>query len=184
METVRNLDVAGVWDDVPIAEKNTVIAVLTSPESTYEESQQRWAAGGFWHTNGEDLSKGDVEKWLHGLAPALAECGVELRVATVDPCELGSPGYAVAVNGKTLELYRFDLADPRSPATEDPWLDCSLVPAAEVNRLLAAAGSDRRLALIWPGSQDGIAVLGPEGALRAAAPSVEVDEDGLGFVIP
>lgn len=125
-----------------------------------------------------------LRKWLHGLAPALAECGVALHVATVDSCTLGSPGYAVAVNGKALELYRFDPADPRSPATEDPWMDCSLLPAAEVNRLLATAGSDRRLALIWPGSQDGIAVLSPEDTLRAAAASVELDEDGLGFVIP
>jgi len=149
VRTIQVLDAAGVWDGVPVAEKNAIIAILTSSESTYEEWQQRWAAGGIWHADGEDLGKGDVEEWLGGLAPALAECGVDLHVTTVDPCEWGSPGYAVAVNGKTLELYRFDPGDPRLPATEDPWMDCSIVPAAEVNRLLEETGSDRRLALIW-----------------------------------
>jgi hypothetical protein len=83
-----------------------------------------------------------------------------------DPHDEGSTGYSVAVNGRTLHLYTFATDEPGLPATEDPWMDCSIEPAAEVNRLLAMVASSRRLALFWPGSNDGLSVLGEEGVLR------------------
>lgn len=184
VQLIRVLDAVGLWVEVPASEKRVIIATLTSPETSYEESQMRWTAGGFWHADGEDLGKGDVEAWLAGMAPVLADCGIDLHVETVESCERDSPGYSVAINGKTLDLYRFDPDEPGVPVTDDPWMDCSIIPSAEVNRLLKAAGSDRRVALIWPGCQDGLAVLGPEAVLRAAAPSIEPCPDGHGLVIP
>jgi hypothetical protein len=74
----------------------------------------------------------------------------------------------VAVNGTLLHLYMHAADEPKIPATQDPWMDCSIDPAAEVNRLLEVAGSSRRLALFWPGGNDGFSVLGEESVLRRA----------------
>ncbi|MFG2059601.1 hypothetical protein ACGFI9_36870 [Micromonospora sp. NPDC048930] len=110
-----------------------------------------------------------TEAWLVGMAAALDDCGVELHLATVTgPFDEGSAGHSVAVNRAVLCLYRFAADEPKVPATEDSWMDCSIYPAAEVNRLLEVAGSSRRLALFWPGGNDGLSLLGEESVLRRA----------------
>gem|GEM_PF-3615418 len=53
---------------------------------------------------------------------------------------------------------------------EDPWTDCALKPAAEVDRLLGAAGGDRLLGLRRPGGNDGFAVLGPRTCCAGPQP--------------
>jgi hypothetical protein len=88
------------------------------------------------------------------------------------------------VNGTALDLYTLDPDDPRVPLTDDPWMDCTVKPAAAVNRLLHAAGSDRRIGLFWPGGNDGFSVLGPESVLRRAAAATSAADDVSAFVIP
>lgn len=155
------LEGAGLWSGTSEDQKRALIRALDSGEDV------TWTAGGAWRADGEDLADGNVEAWLGNMAGPLNDCGVELRVATVSgPFEEGSAGYSVRVNGTTLHLYAFAEDEPGVPATEDPWMDCSVEPAAEVNRLLEAAGSSRRVALFWPGGNDGFSVLGEESVLR------------------
>lgn len=89
----------------------------------------------------------------------------------------------MTVNEETLNLYSFAEGELGVPATEDPWMDCSVEPAAEVNRLLEAAGSSRRLALFWPGGNDGFSVLGEESVLRRTCTGAETS-DSWDCVIP
>jgi hypothetical protein len=50
-------------------------------------------------------------------------------------------------------------------------MDCTIQPVAEVNRLLDGAGSPCRIAIFWPGGNDGLAVLGDPSALHQGGPS-------------
>jgi hypothetical protein len=141
--------------------------------------------GGAWRADGEDLAEGDVEDWLCGMTEPLSDCGVQLVVTTCSsPFDDRLDSYAVKVNGETLSLYAVDPADPRRPLCFDPWLECTIGPAAEVNRLLLAAGSDCRIAVFWPGSNDGFSVLGPESVLREAAVPVQAVGGVSAFVVP
>lgn len=160
-ELLYTLEGAGLWSDVSEDQRRALTQALNSGEDV------TWTAGGAWRADGEDLADGEVEAWLGSMAGSLNDCGVELRVDTAsDPFEEGSVGYSVTVNGTTLSLYTFADDEPGVPATEDPWMDCSVEPAAQVNRLLEAAGSSRRVALFWPGGNDGFSVLGEESVLR------------------
>ena len=177
-ELLYALEDAGLWSDTSDDQKRTLIKILSSCEDV------TWTAGGAWRADGEDLADGEVEAWLGKMARPLHDCGVELRVATVSgPFDEGSAGYSVTVNEATLNLYSFAEGEPGVPATEDPWMDCSVEPAAEVNRLLEAAGSSRRLALFWPGGNDGFSVLGEESVLRRTCTGAETS-DSWDCVIP
>lgn len=119
------------------------------------------------------------------MAEPLGDCGVSLAVATCSsPHDERLDSYTMTVNGKTLDLYSVDPADPSLPLTFDPWLDCTVEPAAEVNRLLHATGSDHRVALFWPGGNDGFSVLGPASVLREAAAATLATDCASAFVIP
>lgn len=162
-DLLSELHVAGLWSGVPDDQRRAVTEALGSGDDA------TWPAGGAWRADGEDLSDGDVEPWLQGMSGSLADCGVDVRVATVtSPHDEGSADYTMSLNGTPLTLYTFVEGQAGLPATEDPWMDCSVGPAAEINRLLEAAGSTRRLALFWPGGNDGFAVLGEQAALLQA----------------
>jgi hypothetical protein len=162
-ELLRGLDAAGLWRGNPHAYQ-IVSSTLTA------EDKVAWFGGGLWRADGEDLAEGDVEVWLTEMIGALAECGVRLDVATIrGPLDEQSTGYTVRINGQDIALYDHDPNEPNLPATEDPWMDCTVMPAAAVNRLLEAAGSDCRLALFWPGGNDGISVLAPRAVLAAVS---------------
>jgi hypothetical protein len=127
-----------------------------------------------WPTDGEDLAEGTVESLLKSMKPALAKRDVRLRVKTVDdPHRTGTPGYAIEVNGKMIDLYRVNPAEPLLPLSEDPWLDCTLLPLRRVNELLAEVGRDDRVVIFEPGGNDGFATLASPGVLEAlfAAPT-------------
>lgn len=163
-ELIAALEEAGLWSDIGEGHKRALMRALISGDDV------TWTAGGAWRADGEDLADGEVEAWLGGMAAALHDCGVELRLATVSgPFDEGSTGYFLSVNGKALNLYMYVADQPGVPATEDPWMDCTIDPAAEVNRLLEAAGSSRRLALFWPGGNDAFSVLGELNVLRRAS---------------
>ena len=160
-QLIAALEAAGLWRNIAEEQKRASIQALGSGEDV------TWAAGGAWRADGEDLADGEVEAWLRRMAVPLNDCGLELRIATVSgPSDQGSAGYSVSVNGTVLSLYTFSRDEPGVPAANDPWMDCSIEPAAEVNRLLDAAGSARRVALFWPGGNDGFSVLGEESVLR------------------
>jgi len=176
---LHDLERAGLWRDVP---HDRVPALRTSLLSGRNAT---WPCGGAWHADGEDLADGDVEDWLRGMAKPLGDCGVPLVVTTWSSPHRHSPsGYTVKLNGETLDLYSVDPADPRLPLTEDPWLDCTVRPAGEVNRLLTGAASNCRIGLFWPGGHDGFSVLGPESVLRAAAAAIQAADGVSAFVVP
>jgi hypothetical protein len=160
-QLIAALEDAGLWSDIAADQKRASIQALGSGEDV------TWTAGGAWFADGEDLADGEVEAWLRRMAVPLNDCGLKLRIATVSgPFDQGSAGYSVSVNGTLLNLYTFSQDEPGVPATNDPWTDCSIEPAAEVNRLLDVVGSARRVALFWPGGNDGFSVLGEESVLQ------------------
>jgi hypothetical protein len=155
-ELIAALDQAGLWANVDTDSKEQAAQSARSGESV------TWRCGGASAAYGEDLAEGTVV--------LLSDCGVSLQVTTLSgPWDEGSAGYTVEVNDHTLTLYTVDPSEPNLPTSEDPWMDCTTKPAALVNRLLEAAGSGNRLALFWPGGNDGFAVLGPERVCRDAA---------------
>jgi hypothetical protein len=170
-DLLSSMEQAGLWAGLGGDAREAVKQALAAGEDS------TWTAGGAWRADGEDLADGEVERWLSAMSGSLLECGVDLRVSTVDgPFDVDSPGYSVAVNESELNLYRFEPTDPGVPASADPWLDCTVVPLAAVNRLLANARSPRRLSVFWPGGNDGFAVLGDEGVLRRAAETSRISD--------
>jgi len=165
-QLIAALEREGLWADLAEDQKSACIQMLGSGEDV------TWSAGGIWQADGEDLAEGEVEAWLRRMVEPLQDCGVQLQVATLrDPYDPDSSGYSVSVNGTVLNLYTFSAEEPGLPATYDPWMDCTIQPAAEVNRLLAMAGSTRRIAVFWPGGNDGFSVLGEETVLRRVGDS-------------
>ena len=165
-QLIAGLEGEGLWADLAEDQKTACIQGLRSGEDV------TWSVGGAWQADGEDFAEGEVEAWLRRMVGPLQDCGVQLQVATVQgPYDQDSSGYSVSVNGTVLNLYRFSADEPGLPATYDPWMDCTLQPAAEVNRLLAMAGSARRVAVFWPGGNDGFSVLGDESVLRRVGES-------------
>lgn len=176
-ELLVALDGAGLWCDVAEAEKRSLIAALVAGDDV------TWRAGAAGRADGEDLADGEVEIWLGKLADPLSDCGVDLRVETVvGPFDPASTGYSVRVNGTTIRLYTFAEGEPGVPATADPWMDCTIQPAAEVNRLLETSGSARRMAIFWPGGNEGFSVLGDQGVLRRVGGATA--EESCECVIP
>jgi hypothetical protein len=168
------LEAAGLWRGAP-GGRQIVSSTLT------DEDNVVWFGGGLWRADGEDLADGDVEMWLTKMIGALAQCGVRLKVATVRrPMEEQSTGYTVRINGRDIVLYDYDPNEKDLPATQDPWMDCTVMPAAAINRLLEAAGSDCRVALFWPGGNDGISLLAPKAVLAA----MDNHSGDVGPVIP
>jgi hypothetical protein len=98
----RELDSAGLWRGTPIRYQ-----IVASTRAT--EDNAIWFGGGVWRADGEDLADGDVEMWLSEMTRSLAECGVQLEVATVRrPLDEQSTGYTVRINGRDVVLYDFD----------------------------------------------------------------------------
>lgn len=155
---LQDLERAGLWRGVSHAQ---ALALRTRLQSGQDAT---WSFGGAWRADGEDLAEGDVEEWLRGMAEPLNGCGVQLVVATCSSPHDRLGSYAVKVNGETLGLYSVDPSDLRQPLAFDPWLDCTIRPAAEVNRLLS--------------------VLGPESVLREAAVPIQAVDGASAFVVP
>lgn len=137
----RKLDAAGLWNHLAEHER--------------EEARNAVATGGWpletigqdgWFADGEELAEGGVETFLLEPAPSLAAIGVELNVETISGSE-ASTEYAVRINGRLVDLM----------ATDDPWTECTLKPLAVVNELLADAGRRERVAVLYPGGNEGIA---------------------------
>lgn len=176
---LRELEKAGLWRQVSHDQTSALRTRLRSGQSA------TWLSGGAWGADGEDLAEGDVEDWLRGMTEPLSDCGVQLAVTTCSsPHDGRLDSYTVKVNGEMLHLYSVDPVDPGLPLAHDPWLDCTVKPAAEVNRLLSAAGSDCRIAVFWPGGNDGFSVLGPEDVLREAAVAIQAADGASALVIP
>lgn len=149
------LESAGFWDVVPEPERRRLAADVASGGDPVDPMYEYG-----WRADGEDLAEGDVEELLRDVAQSLALRGVVLDVGTVEgPYDDGTEGYAISINGQVVDLYRHDPAEDKLPASEDPWMDCTLRPIGVVNALLASAGSSNRLAVFSPGGNDGLILL-------------------------
>ena len=168
------LEAAGLRRGIP-GGRQIVSSTLTNEDNAV------WFGGRLWRADGEDLAEGDVEMWLTEMIGALAQSGVRLEVATVRrPLEEQSSGYTVRINGRDILLYDYDPNENDLPATEDPWMDRTVMSAPAINRLLEAAGSDCRVALFWPGGTDGISLL----ARKAVLAAMDNHSGDVGPVIP
>jgi len=172
------------WDDVvEIVLRSAPEAARAGLRSTWAEldlacpAGMTWPGGGIWVADSEDLSDNMVEHWLAAMAPALAEQRVVLDVEVIHG-GYRAPSYEVRMNDKTLHLY--DLDEDGVPSTEDPWLGCTVEPTRVVNQLLATAGSDRRLVLMWPGGNECLAALVAPEALH----DLEAHQGDLDLVVP
>ena len=111
-----------------------------------------------------------MEDFLALVAPAVRALGVELVVTTEVRGEGDDIEYRVTINGETIEIYR-GLESFEQPDESFPWYAASVRPLARVNELLAGAGVKERFHLLYPGSNDGVALLidpAIPDALRAA----------------
>ena len=153
----------GLWNGLPQAGQTDRVARLSQGEqiaATLEEVG--------WPADGEDLAEGTVEDLLTSMKPILAKRGVRLRMKTIEsPHRPNSPGYAIDINGKVVDLYLFGPDDPSVPLSEDPWLDCTMLPLRRINELLAEAGSHDRVVVFEPGGNDGFAILVSPALLEA-----------------
>jgi hypothetical protein len=161
------LAAAGFWADLPdqdAARLRGEVAAGASPVAGLHERG--------WPADGEDLAEGDVEELLRSMTDALERCGAPLEVESVRrPLDEDSSGYTIRINGRRLDLFDHDHAEPRLPLTEDPRMDCTMKPLGLVNGLLEEAGSPDRVAVFNAGGKDGLAVLLPLGAIRLLAES-------------
>jgi hypothetical protein len=55
-------------------------------------------------------------------------------------------------------------------------MDCTRLPLHRINELLEASGSSRRMAVFFPGGNDGLAVLLPEAAIALLQDLPEIQE--------
>lgn len=132
--------------------------------------------GSGWPADGEDLADGTVEDLLKSMKPVLSRRGVRLRVKTIEsPHQTNPRGYAIDINGQVVDLYRFGPDDPSLPLSEDPWLDCTILPLRRINELLAEAGNRDRVVVFEPSGNDGFVILASpavlEFLLAASAPN-------------
>lgn len=153
---------AGLWSALPEVAQIDRVARLSKGQRIVATLED-----GGWPADGEDLAEGTVEDLLKAMKPALHKRGVRLQIkTTASPSGPNSPGYAIDINGKVVDLYRFGPDDPSLPLSEDPWLDCTMLPLRRINELLAEAGSRDRVAVFEPGSNDGFAVLASPAVLQ------------------
>lgn len=160
---------SGLWSGLPEADQMDRLTRLSNGEQVVETLDDLG-----WPADGEDLAEGTVETFLKSIRPALAKRGVRLRVKTIDSShQTDTPGYSIEVNGKLIDLYRVNPAEPSLPLSEDPWLDCTVLPLRRVNELLAEVGSDDRMVIFEPGGNDGFAILASPAVLESllAAPA-------------
>ncbi len=150
-----SLAAAGFWESLPAstqAARQTAFIEGERLDLTVKELG--------WWADGEDLAEGEIETMLSSMAEALAARGVVLQIETLEaPHAQGSGGYAIRINGTDLDLYRYDPNSELLPLSDDPWMDCTLIPLARVNQLLEAAGSPDRAIVFRPGANDGLVLL-------------------------
>lgn len=171
-ELAAALAAAGFWADVPDEDVRLLRAEVAAGAPPF-----RWLGERGWIADGEDLAEGGVEELLGSMTDALCRCGVSLTVESVRRLGDGDDtGYTVRINGKLLDLFDLDPADPRMPLTGDPWMDCTVKPLGIVNELLEEAGSHYRVAVFNAGGNDGLAVLLPLAAIQLLAESALVPE--------
>jgi predicted DNA-binding WGR domain protein len=129
-----------------------------------DDFDDEWGQPGsqYWYVDGEDMAEGDMESVHEEMAPSLKRVGLELSVATLmGPYGENSTGYDISINGIAVEMYRTEPSNPKLPLCDDPWMDCSVKPLAVVNQLLKESGSVYRIGLMYPGGNDGMAILLP-----------------------
>ena len=152
---------AGLWKALPDASQIDCVTRVSRGEHLV-----RTLENSGWAVDGEDLAEGEVETLVTSMISALAERGVQLHITTKEsPHEPGSAGYAVLINGKVMDLYRLDPNEPSTPLSDDPWLDCTIMPLRRINELLAEASSGDRVAVFEPGGNDGFAILASPAVL-------------------
>jgi hypothetical protein len=154
-ELATQLDSLGLWRDLGEAKRNearNAVAGGAHPWSTEIAPSVQFVA------DGEDLAEEGLEDFLKEVAPAVMTLGVELEVTS----ELTDSGedsrYAVTINGKSVEIYNGLDAFERTDESF-PWYAANVRPLARVNELLAEAGAKERFFVLYPGTNDGSALL-------------------------
>jgi hypothetical protein len=136
-----------LWKELPPADRWAAAAAVRNGEYPFNAAE----IPVLYDADGEELAEGDVEEFLTTLAPAMRTAGVELTVSTAEPVDDADDSYTVLINGA-----RCSIAESRSDVS---WLDATVKPLAQLNALLARAGSPLRWHTLQAGGNDGWALL-------------------------
>lgn len=146
-ELAEGLVAAGLWDELAPEQRSVAVAAVRSGVYPFNAAE----IPALYDADGEDLAEGEVEEFLATLAPAMQAAGVELTVSTAEPLNDEDDSYTVMINGA-----RCQIAESRSDVS---WLDATVKPLAQLNVLLAGAGSPLRWHTLQAGGNDGWALL-------------------------
>jgi hypothetical protein len=154
-ELATQLDSLGLWRDLGEAERNearNAVAGGAHPWSTEIAPSVQFVA------DGEDLAEEGLEDFLKEVAPAVKTLGVDLEVTSELTDSREDSRYAVTINGKSVEIYNGLDAFEQTDETF-PWYAANVRPLSRVNELLADAGAKERFFVLYPGTNDGSALL-------------------------
>jgi hypothetical protein len=146
-ELADGLLATSLWNELPPDERSTAAAAVRNGDYPFNAAD----VPVLFDADGEELAEGEVEQFLTTLAPAMREAGVELTVSTAEPLNDEDDSYAVMINETRCLIAesRFDVS----------WLDATVKPLAQLNALLARAGSALRWHTLQAGGNDGWALL-------------------------
>jgi hypothetical protein len=146
-ELAEGLLAAGLWDELPPDQRSAAAAAVRTGVYPFNAAD----VPVLYDADGEELAEGEGEEFLTSLAPAMLVAGVQLEVATAEPSDDSDDSYAVLINGTRCLIAesRFDVS----------WLDATVIPLAQLNALLARAGSPLRWHTLLAGGNDGWALL-------------------------
>jgi len=160
----------GDWHDLCVAMSSRQLADVLRDETALwrgfdadavAAAHAEVAAGGwplddelYIFVDGESMAEGGVEGMLAEVAAHVRPFGVDLRVQLINAGVPNESDYVVQINGQPCVCWAAD-------EWEDgyPWDVASTRPLARVNQLLAATGADVRIFILYPGGNEGIAVL-------------------------
>ena len=149
----RELVTLGLWRGLSDADREANVADVergVHPWATNMSTSVQFPA------DGEALAEGGVEEFVASLNQALRAFGVEAVASTVKAASTGE--YVVAIDDEVIHLY--DATSWTSEVeSEQPWYSATMKPLAVLNRRLAAAGVKERFFVLYPGGNEGVALL-------------------------
>ena len=144
----RELARFGLWDHLPEQQRAVAIAETDAGGNPLHTDHVDLLT---FVSDGKDLIRGGVERFLAELSPGLERYGVSLQIETIHSPYDAPNDYVVAINGKRCIVWlRPELADDRR------WVGWASVaatvrPLVAVNELLADAGSAVRAHTLYAG---------------------------------
>jgi hypothetical protein len=154
-DLAKRLNELGLWRGLDEDQRSTAVQAVAGGAHPWSTEM---APSVSFFADGEDLAEEGVEDFLMEVAPSVKSLGVELDVTTELQDRGADTVYAVTINGTRVEIYNGLAAFERDDDTF-AWFTAQNRPLARVNELLAAAGAKERFFILYPGTNDGLALL-------------------------